>query len=141
MKWLVGFIVLLLIGGAAYFVFKPTAQAPAPQIAEPTSTTQPSSGTSQSAMMEKITVSATDFAFTPSTLTLKKGVEVTIVFTNNGKYPHNLSIAELGVATKTIQPGQEDTLAFTPDKTGTFSFTCTVPGHADRGMTGTVTVE
>lgn len=144
MKWLVGLVVLLIIGGAAYFVFKPTVHAPtpAPQMAEPTVTVQPTMGeSSQSAAMEKITVTATDFAFTPSTLTLKKGDEVSITFKNNGKYPHNFTISELGVGTKTIQPGQEDTLTFTPSKSGSFTFLCTVPGHADRGMTGTLTVE
>lgn len=144
MKWLVGLVVLLVIGGAAYFVFKPTAQAPAPKMTEPSVsvTTQPSSGeSSQSATVEKITVTGTDFAFTPSAFTLKKGDEVTIVFKNEGKYPHNLTISELGIATKTVQPGQEDMLVFTPKKTGSFTFMCTVPGHADRGMTGTLTVE
>lgn len=31
--------------------------------------------------------------------------------------------------------------ALTPDKAGSFSFMCIVPTHADKGMTGTLTVE
>lgn len=90
---------------------------------------------------EKITVEGSEFAFTPSTITLKKGETAEITFKNAGKYPHNLTISDLGVKSKTIQPGEEDTFSVTPDKTGQFSFLCTVPGHADKGMTGTLTVE
>jgi plastocyanin len=90
---------------------------------------------------QKFTIEGKEFAFTPSKLTVKKGEAVEITFKNMGKYPHNLTIADLNVKTKTIQPGEEDTITFTPDKTGSFSFMCTVPTHADKGMTGTLTVE
>jgi plastocyanin len=90
---------------------------------------------------EKITVEGNEFAFTPSKITLKKGQAAEITFKNIGKYPHNLTIADLGVKSKTIQPGEEDTFTVTPDKTGSFPFKCTVPTHADKGMTGTLTVE
>lgn len=144
MRWLVGLVILLIVGGTTYFVFKKTAQVTAPKTTKPSVlvTTQPSSQqSSQSATMKKITVMGSDFAFTPSTLTVKKGDEVSIVFKNEGKYPHNFTISELGIATKTVKPGQEDTIVFAPKKTGSFTFVCTVPGHADRGMTGTITVE
>lgn len=141
MKWVLGLVVLAVIGVAGYFVFKPAAYAPTPTVQQPTTaqpSTQPSSG---SAAMQQVTVTGTEFAFAPSTLTVKEGQPVQLTFKNNGTYPHNLTIAQLGVATKTIQPGQEDTVTFTPTKTGSFTFACTVPGHADRGMTGTLTVQ
>ena len=90
---------------------------------------------------EKITVEGNEFAFIPSRITLKKGKTAEITFKNIGKFPHNLAIADLGVKSKTIQPGEEDTFTVTPDKTGQFSFICTVPGHADKGMKGILTVE
>jgi len=90
---------------------------------------------------EKITVEGSEFAFTPSKITLKKGQTAEITFKNMGKFPHNLAIADLGVKSKTIQPGEQDTFTVTPDKTGQFAFVCTVPGHADKGMTGTLIVE
>jgi uncharacterized cupredoxin-like copper-binding protein len=90
---------------------------------------------------QQISVTGTEFSFDPSVITVKKGVPVEITFKNNGKYPHNLTIGDLSVATKTIQPGQQDTVTFTPAITGQFSFLCTVPGHADKGMTGTLNVQ
>jgi plastocyanin len=90
---------------------------------------------------EKITVEGNEYAFIPSTITLKKGQAAEITFKNTGKYPHNLSITDLGVKSKTIMPGEQDVITFTPDKTGSFAYLCTIPGHADKGMKGTLTVE
>lgn len=90
---------------------------------------------------QKITIEGSEYAFTPSKITLKKGQLAEITFKNTGKYPHNLAIADLSVKSNTIMSGQQDVVSFTPDKTGQFSFSCTVPGHADKGMTGTLTVE
>ena len=104
-------------------------------------TTQAQTSPAGAMASEKITVEGSEFAFTPSTITLKKGETAEITFKNTGKYAHNLTIADLNVKSKTIQPGEQDTFTVTPDKTGSFSFVCTVPGHADKGMTGTLTVE
>ena len=88
----------------------------------------------------KITVKGTESAFSPSAITVSEGKMVRIIFKNAGTFPHNLTIADLGVGTKIIEPGQEDSITFTPTKTGQFSFICTLPGHADKGMRGTLTV-
>jgi nitrite reductase (NO-forming) len=105
---------------------------------QPTITATPTSTTSSAL---QVTVTGTEFSFTPSSIAAKVGQTVQLTFKNAGQYPHNLTITQLGVKTKTIQPGQEDTITFTADKAGTFTFLCTVPGHADRGMTGTFTVK
>jgi len=109
-------------------------QAAPSQASSPSATTEPSK-------MQKITVVGTEFAFSPSAITLKNGQAVELTFKNNGAYPHNLTITDLDVKTKTIQPGEEDTVQFTPTKTGQFSFVCTVPGHVDKGMKGILTVQ
>ena len=103
---------------------------------------QPSNPPStNSAAMQSIIVLGNEFAFTPATITVKQGQQVKLTFKNGGKYPHNLDISDLAVKTKTIQPGEEDTVTFTADKKGTFTYLCTVPGHAEKGMKGTLTVE
>ena len=101
----------------------------------------PTASPTSNAQTQKFTVTGSEFAFTPSTLTVKSGQLVEITFKNMGKYPHNLTITDLNVSTKTINPGESDTLTFTPTKTGSFGFLCTVPTHADRGMKGTLTVQ
>jgi plastocyanin len=133
---LVYYFVLAKKGGSYNTAVAPTS-APAAVQASPAQT----SPSAVSPQAQKITVVGTEFAFSPSTFTLKKGLPAEITFKNNGAFPHNLTIADLGVKTKTIQPGEQDTIQFTPDKTGQFSFLCTVPGHADKGMKGTLTVQ
>lgn len=143
-----GLVILILVLGAGYFLFKSAkpsvAPLPTPTIAPTTVQASPTPISSPSATQEstqKITITGNEFAFTPSTITVKKGQVVELTFKNDGKFPHNLTISDLSLATKTIQPGQEDTITFTPSKTGSFSFICTVPGHADRGMRGALIVQ
>ena len=147
-KWIIGVLAAVVILGGGYFLVQsmkrqapvavvPTV-APTTVVASPTVT---SASPSAAATMQAINITGTEFAFSPSVITAKKGQEVKVTFTNNGKYPHNFAVAELGVKSSTIQPGQTTTVTFTPTKTGSFTFECTVPGHADKGMTGTITVQ
>jgi uncharacterized cupredoxin-like copper-binding protein len=39
-----------------------------------------------------------------------------------------------------IQPGGSGSVTFTPDQTGSFYYVCTVPGHIELGMWGTVEI-
>ena len=40
-----------------------------------------------------------------------------------------------------LQPGESGTLSFTPTEAGEYEFYCTVIGHREAGMVGTLTVE
>jgi len=144
-KVIIIIVLLIIVLGGGYFASKSMMKpAPAPEQAVQPTTVMDASPTAAVMSPEngqKITVSGDEFAFMPDTITIKKGQPATITFKNTGKYPHNFTIAELNVQTKTIQPGGEDTVTFTPDKAGSFSYICTIPGHADRGMKGTLTVE
>ena len=143
MMWVVAVVIILLVLGGGYFFYKSTKNSTSSyqsQAVTPTEAMQVSP-TASAMSSTQITISGSEFAFTPSTFTVTKGEKVEITFKNTGKYPHNLSITDLNVKTKTIQPGEQDVVSFVPDKTGTFSFMCTVPGHADRGMKGTLTVK
>src|SRR3989338_9044207 len=60
----------------------------------------------------EIEVSADEYSYSPSFLSVKKGDKVRIVFTNKGNLPHNLVIDELGISTKTIVSGKSDTIEF-----------------------------
>lgn len=78
--------------------------------------------------------------FTASQLSAKAG-KVTIGFANASPLEHNLTIAQgtkvLG-ATPTFTGGSKTlTLDLKP---GTYKFFCTVPGHREAGMEGTLTV-
>ena len=89
---------------------------------------------------QTITVRATEFRFEPSTINVKVGQKVKVVLKNAGNIVHNLSIKDLGVKTATIRAGDTYTLEFTPQRSGRFTFVCSLRGHAQRGMIGAIVV-
>jgi plastocyanin len=140
-------LILVILGVGAYVVMRPSygtksanavTNSTAPVASNPT--TSVPIGTSSEAE-KSFSVTGTEFAFSPNTITVNNGDSVTVTFTNNGKYPHNFVINELNVKGKTIQPGESDTVSFTADKAGSFEYYCSVDSHKDKGMTGTITVQ
>ena len=71
--------------------------------------------------------------FTPATLELPAGEEVTIEITNTDDRAHDLAIEAADLNTGTIQAGAVATATFTVPE-GTTEFVCTF----HRGMTGTI---
>lgn len=146
-KTLIAIIIVVLVIAAGLFLLNrnqaaaPSSTSVAPsQTAQQPTTSQPTTAASNTAQ-QNITIEGNEFAFTPAAITLKKGQPVSITFKNTGQYPHNLAISDLNIETKTIQSGEQDTIQFTPAQTGQFTYICTVPGHADKGMKGTLTIE
>jgi plastocyanin len=94
--------------------------------------------------VHEITVIGTDFAFSPSTISVKPGETVRLTFKNEGSAPHNWKIQGMDIGTKTIGGGKVDTIEFTaPTDAGAYPLTayCSVPGHADSGMVGSIVVQ
>lgn len=87
-----------------------------------------------------VTVTATEFAFEPSTIRVEAGKTVRIRLRNEGTLSHNLHVKGAGVHTGTIQGGGSDTVTVTPTETGTLRFFCKVPGHRQAGMKGRLEV-
>lgn len=83
----------------------------------------------------------TQIAFDKTTLASKPG-KVTIEFTNPSALEHDVAIEKDGkqiVVSPLISEGKTSVSAeLTP---GTYTFLCTVPGHAEAGMEGTLTVK
>jgi len=90
--------------------------------------------------MEEVVFEGSEFKFSPSSLTLKAGVPVKLVFKNTGTMVHDLVIDELNLSTKEIAPGEEETIIFTPD-VGIYTFYCSVGNHRTLGMEGELIVE
>jgi uncharacterized cupredoxin-like copper-binding protein len=84
----------------------------------------------------KHSVTAMDFKFRILPAKVTAGVN-TFTVVNRGRATHDFKIA--GKKTKILNPGQKQTLVVTLKK-GRYPYLCTVPGHAQLGMKGTVVV-
>lgn len=109
--------------------------------------------------METVTVTMTEYAFSPSPVVFREGVPTRLVLKNAGREPHYFVAEEFfeGIATRKIQgsdgevkartftavevyPGKTLEWFLVPVRKGTFPLLCTIEGHAGRGMTGTIEV-
>jgi plastocyanin len=81
-------------------------------------------------------------AFTTSTATTKGG-KVTVDFTNPQPLPHDVVIEDSsGKEVGGTEEISESSASTTVDlKPGTYTFFCSVPGHREAGMEGTLTVK
>lgn len=126
-------------GGSSSSSSSSASSPPASSSSSSSSTPAPSSGGGNT-----ITDAADpsgQLKFTSSTLTAKAG-KATIKFTNMSQLPHNMTIvtssgSKVG-ATPTFAGG---TKTLSVDlKPGKYTFYCSVPGHREAGMQGTLTV-
>ena len=84
-----------------------------------------------------VSVTGKEYKFTLSKKTVRHG-SVTFRFKNAGKLAHDFKIA--GKATKIIQKSKTASPLTVKLKKGTYKYICTIPGHADKGMKGTLRV-
>jgi plastocyanin len=112
-----------------------------------TAAPQPTSAVTYPTTGAEKPVVAIDNNFLPQNLTVTAGTKVT--FTNRGRNPHNIvPVDDAGRAIDTAGTwGAKDT-EFEPkavyssvfDRTGTFTYYCTIHGSPKGGMFGTITV-
>lgn len=86
------------------------------------------------------TIIGKNFFFSPEIIRVKKGEQVTIIFKDNEGF-HDLAVEGYNVQTSRIQAGQDASVKFIADKTGTFTYYCSVRGHRENGMEGKLIVE
>lgn len=101
-------------------------------------------------------VTLTDFAFSPTELTVPAGQEITLDAANTGAVIHNFIIMNLGASAGTeytanddanaywkleVPAGGSTTATFTaPTEPGEYEVVCSTPGHLQAGMVGKLTV-
>lgn len=106
--------------------------------AEPEAGNMPKAGGATTTL--KLAASPDAIAYDTTDLSAEAG-EVTIDFTNPSALQHDVAVEKDGeeiAKTDTISEG-EDSLS-TELEPGSYTFLCTVPGHAEAGMEGTLTV-
>lgn len=98
------------------------------------------SSPSPSATTDRIEVSAKEFSFTPADFTISAGETVEIVLSNDGVVEHDMTI-EIADFLLAAPIGETVTGTLGPLDAGTYEIYCSVVGHKEAGMTGTLTVE
>jgi uncharacterized cupredoxin-like copper-binding protein len=92
------------------------------------------------AALPTVSVTAKDVRFSPADVTVRAGEWSAISFTNADPVVHDWMVEEIPNLDTVARPGQTTTLRFVLDTPGTYEILCSVPGHAEAGMVGTLTV-
>ena len=83
-------------------------------------------------------VHLSEFAIDPSTIEVATGAVLTV--TNDGNVQHDLTVVGSDTKTPLIDPGDTVELDLASLAAGTYEVRCSVPGHAEAGMTGVLTI-
>lgn len=103
-------------------------------------TEAPSAGTDAPAADEAIHVDAKEFAFDPATIEAAADTEFTVELTNTGVIEHDFTITGQESAKVVAAGGATASGSFTL-AAGTYEYFCSVVGHKESGMIGTLTVK
>ena len=93
--------------------------------------------TSQPPAKAEIPVGAAEFAFDPAAIKVSAGAEATVTLTNKGTVEHDITVDALGV--KILAKPGETVSGTVTAAAGTYEFYCSIPGHKQAGMVGTLT--
>jgi uncharacterized cupredoxin-like copper-binding protein len=116
-----------------------------------------------------VKISASDYEFSPTDLTVSKGETVKFIVTNTSKHMHEFTIGDedsqlahrksmaamgdmhdmkgmdgdhaMPSNSVHVAPGKTGELIWTFEGTSNLLFACNFPGHADLGMEGKITVK
>lgn len=101
---------------------------------------KPATGAEGAATTLQLSASPTKIAFDTTKLSSQAG-KVTIDFTNPSALEHDVAIEQNGKQIAISETIAEGETSVTADlEPGAYTFLCTVPGHAEAGMQGTLTV-
>jgi plastocyanin len=117
--------------------------APAPETTqESEGEKEAEGGTADASTLEFEADPSGNLAYATDEVTGEAG-KVTVNFTNQSPVPHDVAIedeaGETIAATETTAEGTDSTTAEL--EPGTYTYYCTVPGHRQAGMEGTLTVK
>ncbi len=102
--------------------------------------TTPGPGTGETVPVNVVTIEAREFGFNPAAVTIPASGTTRIVVKDAGRIVHNLTIDALGIQV-VAPPGGSAEVTLVDPQPGTYPFYCSVSGHKEAGMVGTITVE
>lgn len=85
------------------------------------------------------TVTMADFEFAPASISAGAGGSLAV--SNEGPSVHNLIVEDVdGVGTADLNVGDSETLDLGSLEAGTYTIYCSIAGHRESGMEGTITI-
>ena len=136
-------MIIVIVGG--YFLLKggyQSYQTPAPAPAEKTDQepTAPNGNQQPTGEVKEFNMTAKKWDFNPNTITVNKGDTVKLHI-ESIDVTHGFGLSEFGI-NKQLEPGKTIDVEFVADKTGTFTFRCTVIcGSGHSGMNGQLIIK
>jgi len=138
-SWLERYQQHLWIGGVSLLVIAafsvPIVLAPELSAVRPVASNQPTASIAPAS----VSITASEFKFSPNNIQAQVGQKVTLTLQNSGSVEHDVTIPSAGFSLL-ARAGQTATGDFTFDKPGVYDFFCSIPGHKDGGMKGSVTI-
>jgi nitrite reductase (NO-forming) len=126
------------------WTFPPVPQSAQPVPAEPAvahadPTPAPAASSGAAAVVGKIEVTAFDMGFKPTAVTVDAPGRYAVTLNNTGAMPHDITFTD-GTTTGYVDAGASKTVEVDVPAAG-ITFICSIPGHAQAGMQGGVTVK
>jgi len=147
---ILGVVILIALGGFLLIGSNQSTKQPVPQETTESSgdsvdVVDKAAESTESGTMSNVkefTIESKGLNFTPNEIKVNAGDTVRITYKNT-LGTHDFGIDEFNVRTQLISAGEQETVEFVADKAGTFDFEyyCSVPGHRESGMKGTLIVE
>ncbi len=88
----------------------------------------------------QVVVTAHDLRFEPADVSVRSGAVVVVQFSNDDPVFHDWMVEGLANIDAAALPGQTQRIRFIAPAPGTYRIACTVEGHAEAGMVGTLVV-
>ena len=99
----------------------------------------PTTSPSPEASFASVSIETRDLSFQPDTLEIPASGTTEIIVHNAGRVVHNFTIDALGVQV-VVSPGGTGEATIVAPAPGVYQFYCSVSGHKEAGMVGTLTV-
>jgi len=90
---------------------------------------------------QRVAVAAGNLRFQPADVRVRAGQWVIVEFTNADPVVHDWMVEGIPNVDVAARPGQTARLRFVLDTPGTYRILCSIPGHAEAGMVGSLVVE
>jgi len=110
----------------------------APTWTFPPADQRPSPATGGGPVLGALEITSIDLGFQPTTLDVESAGRYDVKLVNEGAIPHDLTFPD---GTKISAGAGESASAVVTVPAAGLTFLCSIPGHADAGMTGSITVK